>query len=164
MGNLTADEIKATIHGLVDDGFYLNDFLDALEISRPRLDEVLPGLQAAFRYHGIIVPDKEQAVWILIEHHLKVIAAGALEPWQELCQLMADVYWDYDFDTPTKEYVGDSHGIACLLRLFWSIDDLSENSEAVSLNGRNGEDAWAELNRQIIIEAERWLASERPSI
>ena len=43
MGKLNADEIKATIRDLVDGGFYVDAFLDALDNSRPRLDELLPG-------------------------------------------------------------------------------------------------------------------------
>ena len=159
MGKLNADEIKATIRDLVDGGFYLDAFLDALDNSRPRLDEVLPGLLAAFSHDGIIVPDKERAVWILIEHHLKAIAAGKSDPLEELSKLIADVYWDYDFHTPTKEYLGDSHGIEHLIGAYWKADDLRENAEGKGPNAAASVDKWAELRNQVVLQSKRWLAT-----
>lgn len=159
MGKLNADEIKATILGLVDGGFYLDDFLDALDNSRPRLDEVLPGLLAAFSHHGIVVPDKEQAVWILIEHHLKAIAAGESDPLEELSKLIADVYWDYDFHTPTKEYLGDSHGIEHLVGAYWEADERRENAEEGSPSAAASAEEWAALKKQVVLQSKRWLAT-----
>jgi hypothetical protein len=159
MGKLNADEIKATIHALVDGGFYLDDFLDALDSSRPRLDEVLPGLLAAFSHYGIVVPDKEQAVWILIEHHLKAITAGDSDPLEQLSKLIADVYWDYDFHTPTKEYLGDSHGIEHLIGAYWEADDLRENATGRGPSTTASAEEWAELRNQVVLQAKRWLAT-----
>jgi len=158
MGKLNADEIKAIIRGLVDSGFYLDAFLDALDNSRPRLDEVLPGLLAALSHHGIIVPDKEQAAWILIEHHLKAIAAGNSDPLEELSKLIADVYWDYDFHTPTKEYLGDSHGIEHLIG-DWEADGLRANAEGKGPNVATSVEEWTELRNQVVLQSKRWLAT-----
>ncbi len=141
MGRLHSDAIKATIHALVDEGFYLDEFLDALDAKRPRMDEVEPALLAALRHYGITVPSREQAVWQLLEFHLQRIASGADDPLDGLGKLMADVYWDYDFHTPTKEWLGDSHGIEQLIGLFWGADDLREEPEAVSWNGKLGDAA-----------------------
>jgi hypothetical protein len=62
MGKLSADEIKATINELLEEGCCLDEFLDVLEPSRPRMDEALPALFAAFSHYGIKAPDKDQAV------------------------------------------------------------------------------------------------------
>lgn len=158
MGKLNADEIKAIIHGMVDEGFYIDDFLDALDTSRPRLDDVMPGLLAAFSHHEIIVPDREQAVWRLIEHHLKAIAAGESDPLEELAKLIADIYWDYDFPARTKEYLGDSHGIEFLIGAYWEADDLRENASGRGPNAGASAEQWAELRNQVFLQSKRWLA------
>lgn len=159
MGTLNADDIKATIHELVDKGFYLDEFLDALEATRPRMNEVVPAFLAALTHKGIALPEKEQAVCHLIEIHLKSIVSGGENALEELGKLIADVYWDYDFQTPTKKYIGDSHGMEQLIGLYWSADDLRESPASVSFNGKYGQEAWSELKREIIVHAKRWLAA-----
>lgn len=164
VGKLSADEIKSTIHGLVDEGLYLDEFLDALDADmRPRMDEVLPALLAALTHEGIALPEKEQAVWYLIEFHLKRIAGESVDPIEELGKLIADVYWDYDFHAQTIKYLGDSHGIAQLIGLYWEADDLREYPEDLSRKRKYRKDAWPELKRQIVIEAKQWMASRHPA-
>ncbi|MES3013789.1 MAG: hypothetical protein V4750_08695 [Pseudomonadota bacterium] len=58
---------------------------------------------------------------------------------------------------PAKTYVGDSHRIEHLLSLYWTAGDLRERQE-ITVNGQEGPQAWVELNRLIVLEAERWLA------
>lgn len=126
------------------------------------MDEVEPAFLAALKHYGIAVPNKEQAVWQLLEFHLKGIASGANDPLDGLQQMMADVYWDYDFHTPTKKWLGDSHGIEHLIGIFWDADDLREGPEVISWNGKQGAAAvWPELKRQIVVEAEKWLVARR---
>jgi hypothetical protein len=161
MGKLNADEIKATIHKLVEDDFYLDEFLDALEPSRPRMDEVLPAFLAAISHQGFVLPNREQAVWQLIEHHLRVVDSGAASPLSQLELLIADVYWDYDFHTATKEFLGDSHGIEHLVGLYWSADALRVNTQGIGCNEKHGEEVWAELNHQIATKSKRWLNSHQ---
>lgn len=161
MGKLNADDIKSTIHRLVDEGIYLDEFHDALDERQSRMDEVLPALLAAFRHEGIVLPDREQAVWQLIEFHLQRIAYGAENPLEELGKLIADVYWNYDFHTPMKKYLGDSHGIEALIGLYWGADELTERPKDISFNGKYGEVAWSELKREIVIESKKWLADKQ---
>lgn len=161
MGTLHADAIKATIHALVDEGVFLVEILDAMDARRPRIDEVEPALLAAFKHYGIVVPNKELAVWQLLEFHLLRITDGTDDPLDGLRRMMADVYWDYDFHTPTKKWLGDSHGIEQLVGIFWGADDLRERPEDMSWNGKQGEAAWSELKRQIVVDAEKWLTARR---
>ena len=163
MGNLNADDIKSTIHELVDGGFYLDEFLDALDAKKPRMEEVLPAFVATLNHNGISLPDKEQAVWNLIEFHLREIALEASDSLEELAKLIADVYWDYDFHTPTQKYLGDSHGVEKLFGLYWAADDLRDSPEDISFDGKFGEEALSELKTQIVVEAKHWLAANRPT-
>ena len=157
MGTLNADNIKSTIHALVDGGVYLDEFLEALDAKKPRLDEVLPAFFAALNNEGISVPNKDQAVWNLIELHLQKIAVATSDPLEQLQKLIADVYWNYDFHTSTQKYLGDSHGIEQLIGLFWAADDLRDNPKNISFGGKIGEEAWSQLKQQIVVEAKHWI-------
>lgn len=164
MGNLNADEIKSIIHGLVDGGFYLDEFLDALDARKPRMEEVLPAFIATLNHNGISLPDKEQAVWILIEFHLRKIALEGSDSLEELAKLIADVYWNYDFHTPTQKYLGDSHGIENLIGLYWAADDLRDSPKYISYGGKYGDEALSDLKYQIVVKAKHWLSAHRPAM
>jgi hypothetical protein len=156
LGARDADAIKKTIDILMNDGFYDDTCLDALDSSPARMDEVLPAFHAALDHYGVVLPSPEQAVCYLIEYHLRRIASGTSEPLQGLCQLLTDT-WNYDLYTPTKKSLGDSHGISELIGLYWGGDDLVVRPDEVSFNGKYGEEALAEVEREIRFEAERWL-------
>lgn len=164
LGTLSPEDIKATIKALVDDGLYLDAFLEALDSdSHPRMEEVLPAFLAALRQYQLAIPSREEAVWQLIEHHLQNITSNQANALQELGKLVAEVYWEYDFQTPTKRYLGDSHGIEQLIGLYWSADDMRERPQEITFNGMHGDEAWSELNRQIVMEAIRWLRNQPPN-
>ena len=161
LGRINADDVKSIINDLVDKGTYLDSFLDVLGPRRPQMDEVLPALLAAFEHFGVIVPDKEQAVWRAIDHHCREIVTGEVNPLVELSKLIREDLWDYDFHKPTKKYLGDSHGIEHLIGLYWAADDLREHPDTVTFAGKQGEEAWSELNKEIVVECNRWLANHQ---
>ena len=142
-----ADAIKETINTLMNDGFFHDTCLDALESSPARMEEVRPAFHAALDHYGVVLPSREEAVWHSIEYHLRRITSGTSPPLKGLSQLISDT-WYYDFDTPTKKFLGDSHGITKLIGLYWDADDLEV---------KYGEEACSELKREIRVEAERWL-------
>ncbi|WP_372717601.1 hypothetical protein [Novipirellula sp.] len=76
---------------------------------------------------------------------------------QSLGEMVADVYWEYDFHAPTKKYLGDSHGIHHLIGLYWAHDDLCDRPHEVSLNGKYGDEAIAELDVEIVRAANTWM-------
>jgi hypothetical protein len=158
-GTLDADTMKTTVDALMNEGFYVDACLDALDSAPARVDEVLPAFRAALDHYGIALPSREEAVWQLIEYHVRQIASGACDPYEGLAKLISEVYWDYDFHTPTKQFLGDSHGIDQLIGLYWGADDLEDRPSEVSLNNKYGAEAWSELKREIGLEAERWLAA-----
>lgn len=159
LGMLNADDMKATIQALCDEGIYLDVFIDALDSGlHPRMEDVLPAFIAALQYWDVAVPSRDEAVWQLIEYHLNRVVSNQDRAWQELDKLVADVYLDYDFHTSTKQYLGDAHGIELILGLYWSADDIRERPNEVTVNGLFGEAAWVELDRLIVVEATRWLS------
>ena len=141
----------------MNEGFYVDACLDAMDSSPARMDEVVPAFRAALDHYGIALPTRDEAVWQLIEYHLRQITSGTVDAFDGLSQLITDVYWDYDFHTPAKKFFGDSHDIANLVGLYWGADDLRGRPNEVSLNGKYGAEAWSELGREIRAEAERWV-------
>lgn len=167
LGMLNADDMKATIKALCDEGIYLDVFIDALDSGlHPQMEHVLPAFIAALQYSDVAVPSRDEAVWQLIEYHLNRVVSNQDRAWQELERLVTEVNREYDFHTPTRQYLGDSHGIELLLGLCWSADDIRERPNEVTVNGLFGDAAWVELNRLIVVEATRWLCDRaaKPSI
>ena len=152
-----ADQIKATIESLVDAGVWQEAFLPALVERHPRPDDVMPAFRAALDHHGIAVPDKETAMRLLIAHHLRDVVAMPSDARQQFGRFIHEVYSNGDHDMQDTKHVGDSLGIERLLGLYWSADDLRERQE-ITVNAQHGPQAWVELNRLIVAEAERWLA------
>ncbi len=152
-----ADQIKATVELLVDAGVWREAFLPALVERHPRPDDVMPAFRAALDHHGIVVPDKATAMRLLIAHHLRDVVATPSDARQQFGRFIHEVYWNGDHEMQDMKYVGDSLGIERLLGLYWTADDLRE-LQHLTFNGHHGPQAWVELNRLIVAEAERWLA------
>lgn len=146
-GTVNADEIQSTVDCMLMNGVYSREFIDIMDSKPARLDEVVPPFVAYLQREGITVPTKDQAVWKLIAYHVSRIASGAADPISELQELISDVYWDYDFHTPTREYLGDSHGIQYLIGLYWEYDDMSERDRDASRD---------EIKEAIIKRSEEW--------
>lgn len=155
MGTLNAADIKLTIHALVDRGFFLDAFADALKVTHPRMDEVLPALLAALRHMDIALPDKEQAVWHVIVFHLRKIASGSADPVKHLGRLVDDIYYRNDFHTSTRHVHGHSHGIEHLIEQYWRADAMLDCPED------HDDDDWSALHGQIIAEANEWLIARQ---
>ena len=150
-GTVNADEIQSTVDSMLMNGVYSREFIDIMDSKPARLDEVLPPFVAYLQREGISVPTKDQAVWQLIAHHVSRIVSGAADPISELQELISDVYWDYDFHTPTREYLGDSHGIQYLIGLYWENDDMTDRD----CNGSQKE--IKEIKEAIVKRSKEWM-------
>ena len=130
-GTVNADEIQAVIDSLLADGSYSDEFIDIMDSNPARLDEVLPPFTTYLYREKISIPSKDKAVWQLIEYHVSRIASEISDAFEELKALISDVYWDYDFHSQTKRYLGDSHGIEHLIGLHWERDEIPEGSKEI---------------------------------
>jgi hypothetical protein len=128
LAKLDADTMKSAVDALMNQGFYSEECLAALDSSPARLDEVLPAFHAALTHYGVLVPEPELAVWHVIAHHMQRITAQDEDPWLVLRSLFSDIYWDCDFQSQTQENLGDSHGIERLIGIYWALDDEAEHS------------------------------------
>jgi hypothetical protein len=152
-GSLDPETMQTAINELMNEGFYCDECLDALDSNPARMDEVLPAFQAVLTHSGLKLPSQEEAVVLLIQHHLELIASATVEPWQGLKNLISDVYWKYDFHSKTEHYLGDSHQIQHLIGIYWEIDDM------IGASGKSAASFIpdAQYAPAIVAEANRWL-------
>jgi hypothetical protein len=155
LGTLDADSIKGTIVELMADGFYDDECLNALDaFPHPRMEDVLPAFKAALAHYGVPLPDSEAAIWLLIEYRTRRMASGDADAVEELCRLIEDVYYAYDFHSPTRRFLGDSHDIERLIGLYWGSEELRKGPGESPAS----DEALVALNWDIRAEAGRWLA------
>jgi hypothetical protein len=155
LGTLDADTIKRTIVELMEDGFYVDECLDALDaFPHPRMEDVLPAFKAALDHHGLALPNRETAVWQLIEYRARRMASEEMDAVGELSLLIEDVCYLYDFHASADGLLGESHDIGRLIGLYWGSEELREGSRESPVD----DDALIVLNCDIRAEARRWLA------
>ncbi len=122
---------------------------------------IVPAFERYLQSCDIAIPDRDTAVWGILKHHLEIIAHRADDPLDRFRDLMEEVYYDYDFNAKTTEYIGDSHGIEHLIGYFYGYDDLMDRPQDVSCNGKYGDAAIAELKNEIVDAAKSWLDEYR---
>jgi hypothetical protein len=125
LGSLDADTMRTAVDRLMDEGFYADTCLDALSSKPARRDEVLPAFRDALAHAGLTVPRPDDAIWVLIDHHVRRIAEPDGDPWLGLKDLIREVYWDEHFNMNSTQEVGGSHGVQELIGWYWSLDDLA---------------------------------------
>jgi hypothetical protein len=156
-GKLTAADIKRIVDELINKGCWLNAFINIMDSNPARLDEVGPAFMRALEELEISIPDREKALLQILKHYISSIASGTVDPLEGLRLLVADVYWDYDFHSKTKKYLGDSHGIEHLIGLYWDHDDMLENPKQISFDGKYGEEGIVALKEEIVIKSKEWM-------
>ena len=124
-------------------------------------DTIIPAFERFLGSCNIRIPDRDTAIWGILEHYLNLIAERSGDPLDLLRELMGDVYYDYEFHENATKYVGDSHGIHHLVGYFWSCGDLMDRPDEVSCNGKYGAAGVAELKNEIVNAAKVWLEQYR---
>jgi hypothetical protein len=124
-------------------------------------DLVLPEagrlFEKALRELGLSLPSREEAIQALLIHSIGAVAEGAVAPRAGLESLKRDLYYPIIQEEPVTRYVGDSRGIEHLLRCYYSYDDLAARPTEISVAGKYGSEAVAELDRQAVELAGKWL-------
>lgn len=147
--------IKNVSDQLIKNYIYCDAFME-LE-SCERLEEYIPVIENIITSLNLPSPKNvEQAVWFILKYWIGRIASIKIEPIQGLELLIKDVYWTYDFQSKTKEYLGDSHGIEYLIGLYWEYDDLKgEYSQDLQLTKKDKN--YKEINDSILVRAKEWI-------
>jgi hypothetical protein len=128
----------ATMHGLV-------------------VEEAGPLFEKALHELGVPLPFREDALRALLLHYIGAVAEGTVPPHAGLARLVDELYFPVIAQEPVSRYVGDSRGIESLLSYYWAYDDVRGRLTEVSVSGRYGEEAVAELDRLVVEAAWRWV-------
>lgn len=157
---LNAEIVKAIqkiIDALMNEGVFYDEFLEIVHPTSNLTEDFMPAFEAALKSLNCNIPkDHEQALWLVLKHHISHIVSGAVDPLDEVKQIIDvyDVYGHYLSHTKSKEVAGDSHGnqwdsygIEHLIGLYWAYDDMMEYEE----------EAIAEVKKEILQSAQQWL-------
>ena len=135
-----------------------NEELIAIYLAEPDdRDSIIPAFECFLNSVKIAIPDRDTAVWGMLEHFITRIARQDGDPLDLMYHLMEDVYYEYEFQEQPCNYVGGSHGIDRLLGFYCGYDDLLNRPHEISCNGKLGTEAINELKGEIVKEANVWL-------
>ena len=122
---LEHEEILEVVEGVADPTKYPDMLVDYVGTS-DALERALRSFRAYLKDRGVTVPDQQEAVWPVVQHHLSRIVAGEVSPAQGLRSFKLDL-WDFLLNQgSSNEYVGAFYGVETLVGLYWARDDLLE--------------------------------------
>ena len=125
---LEHEEILEVVEGAADPTKYPDMLVDYVGTSEA-LDRALRSFRAYPKDKSITVPAQQEAVWLVVQHHLSRIVAGKVSPEQGLRSFTHDL-WDFVLTkAPVKKHVGDFYGVEKLVGMYWARDDLLDEDE-----------------------------------
>ncbi len=105
---------SSSIIKYVDDqlvnGIYLDEYLEILDLNPKSWTQISELFERSLKVSGHKIPSLEEAVMLLIEHHMRLIASGNCEPSMQFGKLLSEIE-KYNYHNKTKDYVGDNIGI-----------------------------------------------------
>lgn len=125
--------------------------------ANPALQDVAPLFERTLRELGMDVPDEAKACWIVIRHHMERIVEREVEPLDGVRAILNEVFDRAGLDGQSKQFLGDSHDLHRVLGNFYGVDDIRDRPAEVSVNGKYGEEATAEVEEHLRELASRWL-------
>jgi hypothetical protein len=109
----------------------------------PKIDDAGPVFEQMLSEQQVELPTKDEAVNVLIRHHLQSIVRSERRPREGLQAMMDEVYWPVVINEKVNKYVGDSRGLEHLISMYWACDDLVARPSEVSCDGKYGAEAIA---------------------
>jgi hypothetical protein len=152
---LSATDISDFVDELMNSGSFSDEFIEII-VPNPTLKTILQPFLKFCKKEGLQFFTQDQAAMEILRYHLLRISNGLVPPCEGLSILIRDIYWDYEFHSKAKKYVGDSHKFEILVGLFWSLDDILEHSQEVDFNEIYGL-RLKQIESSIFEEANRWL-------
>lgn len=155
--SVSAGEWQRVAISLIEQG---HDFPALHELA---WDPVISHREAAVLFEAVMTalgwrsPSREEAVEILVRHHLTRIVEGRCCPVLGLQLLMNEVYWPEVSKFGSSVHVGDSHDLQGLIGCYWSYDDLFDSANAVGYAALYGVEAFRALGDQVRKVAAEWL-------
>jgi hypothetical protein len=154
LGSLPPETMQASISAQMDQGFFSNNCLDILSNARPSHDDVYATFLEMLAYFGIPTFSTSDAVWVLAEYYLTLIANGEIDPSHGAQQFVEQVIRKFDFP-PAKNFCYDSHGFEYVYGVYCSYDDLNSHDESFNI-------LMQDRNDMIIFHAKAWIKKYSP--
>ena len=154
-------ELSEALPKVADDalsaGIYSPSLAELATTRNPIMSDVGPFLEKAIHELGMKLPDREQAVDILLRFYISETAAGNVAPREGLYRVVRECY-DHHPSSQTRGGVcGEELGIQKLVGYFYGYDDLEERPDEVSFREKFGAEAMLLVDEEVIREAKGWL-------
>jgi hypothetical protein len=153
LGIASSEDLIQASDSLLADGIYSHSLGEVATSCEPRSEEVAPRFASALRELAISVPTKNEARDILLKAHMREIAEGTPSPRGALRAL---------------KDLSDSLGIKPLpkwndlIHWLWESADTPSLVRAGYIDGAEGEQRLAELDRLTVTFAVGWLREQTP--
>ncbi len=101
----------------LNDGDYSDHYLAILDEDTKVWSTVSPHLEKAFREKGMTIPEFEEAIGILVEHHFRIVVDDCISPRKQIAEMLRDIE-NFDLHKNINKYVGDNIGISMVYGWF----------------------------------------------
>ncbi|MCL6414074.1 hypothetical protein MIB92_00290 [Aestuariirhabdus sp. Z084] len=139
-GILHTDDILEFVNTKLDAGAWSDVFLEILDYDPKSWVGISELFEKYLKEREVNLPSLEEAVRYLVEHHVKLIASGSVEPCGQFRKMLQEID-GYDYYSKTKDYVGDDLGIHVMYG--WYYEDYCSVEE---------------INRGIFNESQVWVS------
>jgi hypothetical protein len=152
LGALRSWDVPPRAERWLTDGVYSDSIVELAEIADPTWDVIEPLLSRVAAELGLTAPTRESAARLLIRSYCEQVAEGAGEPELHLGGMCRDLEGSGILHESTCETLGDRLGVADLVGIYYSYDDVS------SLPAADQDRLRAELDRAAVAAANAYLA------
>lgn len=154
MGELPSETLARIADALLDEGVYSPEIGELATTRNSVMADAGPLFEAALRDLNVKVSSREEAVWVLLRHHISRIAYEDVPPRDGLRSVL-EVYRRAGLQAQSRTYVGDSHGIQHLIGAYWEYEDLQARPAGASLQDHPEE--LRALDEAVVYAATEWV-------
>lgn len=141
LGAISTEDIVDFADRKLCEGKYSDTYLDIIDAELKVWTELAPLLEAALKESGLVIPDKERAVWTMLKYHIGLIESGRVNPKEQFGRLLQDIE-NFDLTKDITKYVGDNVGIESMYG--WFYEDY-ESDAAINEGIKSECSKWIEL-------------------
>lgn len=159
LGVLGSEEVPGLAASLLEAGYDTEELRVLALESGPWMSEVEEPFRRALEKLGYGAIEDEDAVMVLLRHHLRRVAQGEVPPREGLGRTIAEAIHPGDARgvIQSHEFAYDSLDLQELYGAYYSYDDLAERPNEVSFEGRYGEEAVQRFDCYVRQLAKKWL-------
>lgn len=162
LGIAQSIEVQQIADEALSSGIYSQSLAEVADSSQPIMSTIGPLFEAALAELSMAVPCENDAIEVLVRHHLESIVKGKVRPRDGLSGIMHDVVHPASIHEKSMEALGDSHGLEPWIEAYYQYDELDEQLDREFESGKRGIfDGFRELDRLTIDATKAWV-SDKP--